>query len=196
MGYTNIQRMPAGFLGWQAVYGEVKVEETETELLKIGDYFPQCHLMLLNAKVDRKYLGLRHREKSISLEDINARYLLVEMYNELCSGCIAEVKNYKTFYHHFRNDPDLAGEIKIIGIGAGSSKRKVVKFRKEHQIPFPLFSDSKWYLFNCLGSPALPTSYLLKKESDDRFKILFVQNGHIEKIEQWMDQISNMLLKL
>ena len=89
MGYTNIQRMPAGFLGWQAVYGEVKVEETETELLKIGDYFPQCHLMLLNAKVDRKYLGLRHREKSISLEDINARYLLVEMYNELCSGCIA-----------------------------------------------------------------------------------------------------------
>lgn len=181
-------------MGWQAVYGEVKVEETETELLKIGDYFPQCHLMLLNTKVDRKYLGLRHREKSISLEDINARYMLVEMYNELCSGCIAEVKNYKTFYHHYRNDPDLARQIKIIGIGAGSSKRKVVKFRKEHQIPFPLFSDSKWYLFNCLGSPALPTSYLLKKESDDRFKILFVQNGHIEKIEQWMDQISKMLL--
>ena len=188
--------MPSGFLGWQAVYSEVKVEDSETHLLTAGDYFPECHLMLLNTTTDRKYLGLQHGKKVISLNDIDSKFLLVEMFNELCTGCIAEVKNYKTFYRHFRSDPDSNHRIKIIGIGAGSSKRKVVKFRKEHQIPFPLFSDSKWYLFSCLGSPALPTSYLLKQESDDRFRILFVQNGHIENIEQWMDQISKMLQKL
>jgi len=193
LGYSNIQRMLVGYQGWQEVFNQVQIEEAEEQLLKAGDYFPQCQLMLLNARTDRKYLGLKHRERDISLDDIDSKYLLVEIYNEFCTGCIAEIKNYKTFFHRFRDDRKLSQRIRIIGIGAGSSKRKVVKFRKKHQIPFPLFSDNEWSLFSCLGRPALPTSYLLKREPDGRIKIIFVQNGHIEEIENWMDQISMMI---
>ena len=185
--------MPLGYQGWQKEFTTQQIDQTEEALLKVGDYFPQCNLMVLNAKTDGKYLGLKQGLKNISLDDIDSKYLLVEMYNELCFECINEVKNYTIFYHHFRRDPQLSKKIRIVGIGAGSSKRKVVKFRKDHQVPFPLFSDSKWYLFSCLGGPALPTSYLLKHESVGRKKIVFVQTGHIENIDRWMKRISEKI---
>lgn len=169
--------------------------DEEPEPLTEGDTFPTCNLSLLKPVKDSLYLGIGTSSKSVRMVDIPAEYLYVEIYNERCFGCVEEIKNYKVLYDKFNKNKNLTDRIKIIGIGAGSKNRNVVKFRKTYDIPFPLFADSKWELFECLGSPALPTSYLIKRISNDQRQIVFVQSDHIEDVNSLMRRISGLLLK-
>lgn len=158
------------------------------------DPFPSCRLMMLNEKNDRKYLGITTESKVFSLEDISIKYLFVELYKETCSECIEEVKTFKSFYNLVKEKQELKNRIRILGIGAGSKKRKVVRFRQEQGIPFPLFADEDYELFKCLGNPTLPVSYLLKM-GKERHKILMVQSGHVGSGEKLFRKVLSIIEK-
>lgn len=194
LGYRNVYRMPVGYKGWLDAEEPVISNHMEQELLIIGDFFPKCELTLLNPALDRKYLAIPDHKRSIRLVDIPAEYLYVEIYNELCLGCIAEINNYKKLFERFSASPEIRNKIKLIGIGAGSKKRNVVKFRKKYQIQFPLFADYNWHLFECLGSPILPTSYLIKKGRNHEREVILVQRDHIEDIDALSDEIMKIIL--
>ncbi len=81
-------------------------------------------------------------------------------------------------------------KIKIIGIGAGSKKRSAAKFRKQKKIPFPLFADAKREIFECLGKPVLPVSYLVQRQEGKR-KIRLIQSGHIGSAEKLLAAIKS-----
>ncbi len=194
LGYSNISRIPLGYQGWHRTNLSIQFDD-EPEPLSAGDIFPKCNLSLLKPLKDATYLGIEISSKTVRMIDIPADYIYVEIYNERCSGCVEEIKNYKVLYENFNKNSELSTRIKIIGIGAGSKSRNVARFRKTYEIPFPLFADSNWKLFECLGSPALPTSYLIKRIGDDQRQIVFVQSDHIEDINSLMRRISGMLLK-
>jgi peroxiredoxin len=81
----------------------------------------------------------------------------------------------------------------MMGIGVGSKKRHVAKFRKRHGIGFPLFADEKSGIFGCLGKPTLPTSYLVQKHPNGGRKIILVQSGHIESTEKLMRRVQSIV---
>jgi peroxiredoxin len=190
LGYTNIRRMPHGYFGWKAHVspGSDKIEQLPT--LADGDYFPTCRLMLLNYQKDRDYLQISHAEKNFTLEDVQSDYIFIEIYNELCSACVNEVETYKTLYRMLQSDVTLKEKVKMIGIGAGSKKRSTAKFRKQKNIAFPLFADEKREIFECLGKPVLPVSYLVQRQTGKR-KILLIQSGHIGSAEKLLAEIKS-----
>ena len=162
-------------------------------MLGVGDIFPACRLILLNSKRDRAYLQIGHDERGFALDDIQSDFIFIEMYNELCSQCVEEVKNYKAVYRMLLDDAILKEKVTMIGIGAGSKKRSVAKFRKQEAIEFPLFADEKWGIFNCLGKPTLPVSYLVYRQEGKR-KILLIQSGHVGSPEVLMGKIRSTVV--
>ena len=192
LGYTDIRRMPHGYFGWKAYVSPDSEETAEITRLVVGDYFPACRLMLLDYQKDRDYLQISHVERNITLEDVHSDYIFIEIYNELCSACVNEVKTYKALYRMLLDDADLGEKIKMVGIGAGSKKRSAAKFRKRKKIPFPLFADENQEIFECLGKPVLPVSYLVQRQSGKR-KIRWIQSGHFGSPEKLLAEIKSAM---
>jgi len=190
LGYTNIRRMPHGYFGWKAYISPGSNETEEISTLAVDDYFPACRLMLLNYQKDRDYLQISHVGKNFTLEDVHSDYIFIEIYNELCSACVNEVKTYKALYRMLLGDAFLREKVKMMGIGAGSKKRSAAKFRKQKNIPFPLFADEKREIFECLGKPVLPVSYLVQRQAGKR-KIRLIQSGHIGSAEKLLAEIKS-----
>ncbi|MCF8033377.1 MAG: redoxin domain-containing protein [Desulfarculaceae bacterium] len=178
LGYKKVLRYAGGWHGWLAHQGKASAELPPAGLKK-GDYFPSCRLVLLNKASDRAYLGITHRESAFSLEDVDADYLFVELYDELCFGCLKEVASYNHLFSDIQKDPFLKGRMKMLGLGVGSLNREVMRFRRQKKVLFPLFADRRREVFNCLGMPELPVAYLIKRTGHGRWKILKIMSGHI-----------------
>jgi hypothetical protein len=191
LGYRNVWRFAGGWHGWLAHRGIDPGEVAQG--LKVGDFFPACRLVVLKGEADRQYLGLPPGTRSFALSELPADYLLVEMFNELCSGCLAEVPEYNRLHRLTKADPMMGERLKIIGLGAGSSRLAVVKFRRKNKVLFPLFADQKRDVFHCLGEPVLPVAYLLHRQSTGNFKILMIQSEHIESSQAFFDKIKKIL---
>ena len=127
---------------------------------------------------------------ALHLADVSSEFIFIELYNELCSGCLQEVKNYKDFYRLLNENNPLKDKVVMMGIGVGSKRRKVAKFRKENNILFPLFADEHGEIFKCLGNPTMPTAYLVQKQPDGSRKIVLVQPGHIGNVDKLMQKIT------
>ena len=185
--------MPHGYFGWKAYISPGADETEEIPTLAVGDYFPACRLMLLDFQKDREYLQITHVERNFTLEDVHSDYIFIEIYNELCSACVNEVNTYKALYRMLLEDAFLRGKVKMMGIGAGSKKRSAAKFRKHKNIVFPLFADEKREIFNCLGKPVLPVSYLVQRQAGKR-KIRLIQSGHIGSAEKLLAEIKSAVV--
>jgi len=189
LGYTHVKRYPFGYFGWQALYANPQKESSKTEPIGVHAYFPACRFILLSHVKDREYLQIQHTKRNISLEDIPSEYIFIELYNEMCSACIDEVENYKGLFKKIRSDDRLRDRVKMMGIGVGSKKRSVAKFRKTKEISFPLVADEKWELFDCLGKPTLPVAYLVQQADGGR-KIRLIKSGHISSVNDLKQKIT------
>jgi peroxiredoxin len=186
--------MPHGYFGWKAYVSPGSDKTEQPPALARGDYFPTCRLMLLSYQKDRDYLQIRHAEKKFTLEDVQSDYIFIEIYNELCSACVNEVETYQALYRMLQADATLREKVKMMGIGAGSKKRSAAKFRKQKNIAFPLFADEKREIFDCLGMPVLPVSYLVQRQAGKR-KIRLIQSGHIGSADKLLTKIKSAVTR-
>ena len=193
LGYNRVHRLPHGYFGWRDVHSSGEDVQETLPQLTVGDSFPFCHLVLLSYSRDKNYLQIQHDESTISLEDIQSEYIFIELYNEYCHQCLKEVKEYKALYSMLAEDSSLRNKIKMMGIGVGSKKRQVARFRKQQTIDFPLFADQKSGIFACLGKPDLPTSYLVQRNSNGGRKIILVQSGHIRNRKALMEKVRSLV---
>lgn len=185
-------RYPQGFFGWR---GEHRGEEEGTgtrPALKPGDRFPECRLAVLDGQHDREYLGLAPQARYLSLADLDVPYVVVVFFNSRCSECVKEVKVFNGFYERLRLDPELSGTIKVLGLGMLDSKRTVVRFRKREGIAFPLFSDEKRMVFDCLGQAAVPVAYVLRRLEHGEREIVRVRPGAILENDPFFEQIERL----
>jgi peroxiredoxin len=191
LGYKNVYRMPTGFFGWKKDI--LKHDDLVNNDQMLGKYFPECQFVSINRTQDYLYLGIDQSARKIRLTDIRSQFIYVSLFNEMCSQCVEEIKQYGLLYKFFQHDAKFKNTVKIIGIGAGSSHRGVKKFIKHHNIPYPVFVDKNWDIFKCLGEPPLPVAYLLKKESGSKIKIVSIRNEHIESIADVLKEIGSII---
>lgn len=188
LGYNNVERMPAGWFGWleltqpgqpvQAVAG-----------LTVGDPFPGCNLVLLNSDADRAYLDLPDGRKSYALSEVPSQFMIISLYQELCDTCVKEVAVYNRLVADVAEDPFLKGRLKVIAFGVGSTKPEVHRFRKQRRAAYPMFADRNREIFDCLGQPVLPMTYLVRKNADGSRKILLTHSGHIADLHAFIDKV-------
>lgn len=188
-------RFAGGWFGWLEYTDPQRAElENKPRGLAKGDVFPACRLVVLRGESDRRYLGLPKKTKSFALRDIHKDYLLVELYNELCIGCLKEVGAYNRLFSLIEADPALTGNLKMIGLGVDSLNREVARFRRKHQVLFPLFADHGHEVFDCLGKPNLPVLYLLQRDPEGSFRIKMSHGGRVGSPEELLDLIRQAVI--
>jgi peroxiredoxin len=161
--------------------------------VEAGSPFPTCRLWLTDRPSDSAYLNIAHDRPEIALEDIPAEYVLIMIYNENCLACIDEIAVLNQVYKSIESNRTIGGRVKMIGIGMGSKKRNLNHFRQEHRIPFPLFADERKTVFECLGGPVLPTSYLVRLSPKGSNRIEWIQRDHVHRPEDLVERIARIL---
>jgi len=95
----------------------------------------------LPATVEEKtYLGLSG-EGTFKISQIKTRVLLIEVFSNLCPHCHSEAPQVNKLYEAIEARVDLKGKIKLIGIGAANDDEANNKFKKMHDVQFPIFPD-------------------------------------------------------
>jgi peroxiredoxin len=196
MGYTNVYRYPAGFHGWkEALPQQVEGVSSGLRPLVVGDVFPDCRLAVLSGDRDREYLGLSRDAKWLSLSDLNARFVLIQLYNTLCSDCVSETKLLSRFSETVEADPVLSGQLKVIGLGVFDTNQDVVRFRKHYGVAYPLFSDRHGQIFECLGQAQLPLAYLVRAKGDGHWIIELVRRGYFVPDKKFLGDLKEAVIR-
>ena len=140
---------------------------------------------------DAADLSLLPGVRAFALDDVPATFVLVEFYKELCLGCLNEISAYNEFHRLAQADDRLRDEFRMFGIGVSESKAAVAAFRKSKSVAFPLFSDEHGDIFDCLGTPPLPSAYLLRRLPDGRREIIMVQSGSMASPQALLRKIKS-----
>ena len=164
----------------------VEGEEQTKHVLAVGENFPDCRVAVLNGDADRQYLGLSEGAKWLSLSELNARFVLIQLYNTMCHDCVNETKKLTQFFRKVEADPVLAGQLKIIGLGIYDSNRDVMRFKQHYDVLYPLFSDKHGQIFECLGQAALPLAYFVRAQGDGTWMIELIKRGYFEPDEKFL----------
>jgi peroxiredoxin len=191
-----VLRYPAGFHGWKTAHPELVEGRTEERhVLAVGDSFPTCRVAVLSGDADREYLNLPDNTKWLELGELSARFVLIQLYNTLCSDCVAETKMLSRFFKQVEADPVLAGRLKIIGLGVYDSNQAVVRFRKHYEVAYPLFSDKDGQIFECLGQAELPLAYLVRAEGDGSWTIELIRRGYFKPDEKFLNVLKAAVIR-
>lgn len=169
--------------------------QEEKHILAVGDSFPACRVAVLNGDADREYLNLPEGTKWLQLSELSARFVLIQLYNTMCNDCVRETKLLSRFFKDVENDPVLAGQLKIIGLGVYDSNHAVVRFKKHYDVAYPLFSDKSGQIFECLGQAELPLAYLVRAEGDGNWTIELIRRGYFEPDTKFLDVLRSAVIR-
>jgi len=87
------------------------------------------------------------------------------------------------------NNSKLKGKIKVIGIGARDDIYYIKFFRKNFNVPFPLFPDKELDIHRLLGSPETPFFMGLKLKSGGKIEIVYTHLGRMPGAAEFLQTI-------
>lgn len=135
------------------------------------------------------YLGLDPQARSFNLNDIEAKVLLVEIFSMYCPFCQREAPAVNEMYEKLLAS-DLAGELKMFGIGTGNSEYEVDVFRQKFSVQMPLFADPDFEVYNTIGQVGTPFFMLLQTQpGTDSLKILDVHEGILSEPQVYLKEM-------
>lgn len=122
----------------------------------------------------RDYLG--GVDARFELVQVAAPVLIVEIFSMYCPYCQREAPTVNRLYDMIESAPDLAGNIKIVGVGAGNSDFEVDFFRQSYRIDFPLLSDKSGDFVKELGDFRTPLFVVMRIDKGEA-SVLFTHTG-------------------
>lgn len=152
-----------------------------------GDSFPDITLAEKISPQHRSYLGLKG-EGPWKLKDIEADYVLIEIYSMYCPHCQKEAKNVNELYSLIKSSDKYSG-IKLIGIGAGNSDFEIKFFKEKYGVEFPLLPDEDLSIHKALGSTGTPYFYLVKTKNE-KLKTAISHEGPFKEPAKFLERIS------
>ena len=158
------------------------------EVTKVGDAFPDLTLQVPESASQREYLGISG-DKTFKLSQIKAQVLIIEIFSMYCPHCQREARDINRLHEMIENDPALKGKTKMIGIGAGNTPFEVNVFRKKYDVPFPLFPDADFSLYNRLGKVRTPYFFCIRLTPDGDFRVFYTKLGTLDGPEQFLKDV-------
>jgi thiol-disulfide isomerase/thioredoxin len=157
-----------------------------------GETLPDFVLPVPKNADHRTYLGLSAGRATFRIPEIKAAVIIVEIFSMYCPYCQNEAPVVNRLYRKIVSDPGLRDRIKIIGIGAGNSPFEVDIFRKEYDIPFPLFPDVDFAIHKCIGEVRTPYFIAVKIHRDGTHRVIYSKLGGLEKVNQFLQSILDL----
>lgn len=156
---------------------------------KVGDILPDMEIKAAPLPAEAAYLGLAPGVKSFRLSQIKAEALLVEVFSMYCPRCQASARHVNQVFESLAKLPQ-GGKLKMLGLGAGNSAFEVNAFRKQFEIPMPLFQDGDYALHKAFGNAYTPTYMVLKPVPGGKgFQVLHLQEGPFANGEEFLQNM-------
>jgi len=155
----------------------------------VGGTFPQVEFAIPSNPEHVRYLNLAEDSGVFILSQIGAQVVIVEIFSMYCPHCQREAPTLNNMFRRIEASPGLAGKVKLIGIGAGNSAFEVDFFRKEYDIPFPLFPDGDFQLHKLLGEVRTPYFFGLAIQPEAQPRVFFSQLGGARDAGKLLDDL-------
>jgi thiol-disulfide isomerase/thioredoxin len=162
--------------------------------LAAGQRFPNLTFSGALSAADRAYLGLT-RSGAFTLNDIQAHYVLLEIFSDSCPPCILGAPAVNRLYQLIEANPRLRGKddepavLKMMGVGLYGKAAAMEVWRIKHEVSFPLIPDPKAQVGLALDIPGVPTYVLLDRQG----RVVFVHAGAIGSPRQFLRKILSHL---
>lgn len=156
---------------------------------KVGDILPDLEIKAAPLAHEAAYLGLNAGVKSFRLSQIKAEALLVEVFSMYCPRCQATAKSVNAVFEALTALPQ-GKKLKMLGLGAGNSAFEVNTFRKQYEIPLPLFQDGDYTLHKAIGNVYTPTYMVLKPAPGGKgFQVVHFQEGPFGDGQAFLEEV-------
>ncbi|MGB9629429.1 MAG: TlpA family protein disulfide reductase, partial [Thermodesulfobacteriota bacterium] len=138
------------------------------------------------------YLGIPFK-KRYRIKDFHGELFLIEYLNTYCMNCIRQAPIFNEVFIMIEKDPKLRGKVKLIGIAAGNTSEEVNQYKKEFQIPYPIFPDPNFEAHYKVGSPRTPFTIWMRKDKEGKGVVVSTHLGLFESPQKVMDEIKAVL---
>lgn len=157
---------------------------TSVEAKQMGFAIPFPNLTFTQplTKEEQTYLGIPKKAK-FSFREIKGDLILVELISVYCVNCQRQAPIFTELYSSIEKDPKLKGKVKMIGIAAGNTPKEVESFKKEYQIPYPIFSDPRFDAHMVVGGPRTPFTIWVRKDAQGNGVVVSTHLGLTESAE-------------
>ncbi|WP_320173438.1 TlpA disulfide reductase family protein [Maridesulfovibrio sp.] len=157
--------------------------------IQSGSDFPEIPLEGKLTETQKQYLALKGNGPR-KISDIDAKYLLIEVYSMYCPHCQREAPTVNTLFE--RLEKTLGKQVKLIGIAAGNTEFEIDFFKKKFNVEFPIFADPDLDIHDKVGQPGTPHFFLLLNDGG-KFKVLISHEGPFESTEKFLNTIKSKL---
>lgn len=158
------------------------------EVPAVGGVLPDIRLSPPSDGSEREYLDVS-RFGTFKITEIKTQVLVVEIFSMYCPHCQKEAPKVNELYRKIEGNPDLKGRIKLIGLGAGNTQFEVDLFKKKYKIPFPLFADPDFKIYEMLGQLRTPYFVGVNLHMDGSHKIFYSKLGAFESVEGFWESM-------
>jgi peroxiredoxin len=134
-----------------------------------------------------QYLGLTKAEP-FSLSQVPSKLILVEILSVFCQYCQKQTPVMNRIYQYTQEDPNLANNIKMIGIVAIGDQKAVEAFKTAYRVKFPLIPDPKMEIFGKLQNPSIPLLLLVNRQGD----ILLTHSGYLNDADEFFGKMKKI----
>jgi peroxiredoxin len=132
----------------------------------------------------RKYLGLPADAMVFSLDDIDARVVLVEVFQVQCFHCQDEAQNVNELFEQI-NQEGLYRRVKVMAIAYGNSSFETSLYARKYHVPFALIADPRQQTIAVEATPA----YFLLQPMRGGARVLYSKYGSLPKTSKCIELI-------
>jgi thiol-disulfide isomerase/thioredoxin len=151
--------------------------------------FQDLEFPLPETEEEKAYLGLTG-EGNFKISQIKTSVLLIEVFSNLCPHCHSEAPQVNKLYEAIEASPDLKGKIKLIGIGAANDDEANKKFKKMHDVQFPIFPDQDFSTtMDILKISTTPTFIGVSISPEGVHHSFYFESGPFGEVPQFLAQV-------
>lgn len=125
-------------------------------MVAFGDRLPPLLLQSPVTVADRAYLGL-DAVAPFRPEQVDATLLLIEVLNVHCMHCQMQAPATNELYRLLQADPLTRERVRLFGVALGNTGEEVERFRRQHDVPFPVIADPGFSSYRQWGVAATPS---------------------------------------
>ena len=151
-----------------------------------GGKLPAINLPAPKNSGEKIYLGLSG-DGSFKIHQIKAKVVLIKIFNLYCPLCQSTTSAMVELHDQIEKHPDFNGKIKLIGIGVGNSQSEIEMFKRNNNIPFPVFPDQDFIIHKALGEVRTPFFIAIKINRNRSHEIVHTHLGGLTDIQGLLD---------
>ena len=123
------------------------------------------------AAQDAVYLGLSPEQFRFKLSELS-EVVIVWLFNTECEEC-HQLAPRLARLQGLIAQKGYGERIKIIGLGVGNAAPELARYRKQHNVPFPLFPDQYYDAADILLPGKTPHLLVLDTQTGNSLRILY-----------------------